>query len=86
MVTRFSLTNLHLAVLTRCHLQSVNSILMIDVPSQEIADALMDCRFEWIASGSPWRIFYLYLEGQLISGFSCRETKVALLPVGAAAL
>ena len=86
MVTRVALTELHLAVLTRCHLHGINSILMIDVPSQEIGDALMDFRFEWIAAGSPWRIFYLYLEGQLISGFSCRETNVALLPVGTAAL
>ncbi|MBD2155227.1 hypothetical protein [Leptolyngbya sp. FACHB-16] len=80
----FALSDVHLALLMRCHLRKIGATLTIDAPSQEIVDALMELRHEWIAADSPCHLFYLYVNGKLLNGFSVRGTTVRILSIGTA--
>ncbi|MBD1913627.1 MULTISPECIES: hypothetical protein [unclassified Leptolyngbya] len=77
------LSDLHKALLSRCDLCKTESTLMIDAPTQEVADGLLALRNEWMASGSQCRVFYLYVKGNLMSEFSFMNRGMKPSPMAA---
>ncbi|MEP1079348.1 hypothetical protein NDI52_28475 [Leptolyngbya sp. PL-A3] len=66
----FVLSDKHKALLLQCQLIDIEAVLMIDAPSEQVAKELHSFSQEWATSGSPYQVFYTYLNGELLSEFS----------------
>ncbi|MEP1079587.1 hypothetical protein NDI52_29705 [Leptolyngbya sp. PL-A3] len=64
-ILSLSLSDAHKALLLKCQLTDIEAVLMIDAPDKEVAKMLLSLSQEWIRAGSPYQIFYIYVDGTL---------------------
>lgn len=66
----FVVSDAHKTLLLRCQLTDIEAVLMIDAPDKEVAKALLSLSHEWIMAGSPYQLFYIYVDRMLTGKFS----------------